>query len=146
MDLLGTGRVLTIDIVNKHQDVEHPRIDFLDGSSTDPAIVEQVRRAAEAADGPVMVILDGNHDRDHVAQELELYGPLVTPGSLLLSQDGVIDKIWFFRDTRPGPAGGQPGLPGAPPGVRVRPRAQRALQDHPPPARVDAPAARRSRA
>ena len=103
MDLLGTGRVLTIDIVNKHQDVEHPRIEFLDGSSTDPGIVERAGRAAAEADGPVMVILDGNHDRDHVAQELELYGPLVTPGSLLLSQDGVIDTVWFFRDTRPGP-------------------------------------------
>ena len=103
MDLLGTGRVLTIDVVNKHQGVEHPRIQFLDGSSTDPAIVEQARRAASEADGPVMVILDGNHDRDHVAKELELYGPLVSPGSLLLSQDGVIDKVWFFRDTRPGP-------------------------------------------
>jgi cephalosporin hydroxylase len=103
MDLLGAGRVLTIDIVNKHQNVEHPRIDFLNGSSTDPRIVERVREAASAAEGPVMVILDGNHDRDHVAQELELYGPLVTPGSLLLSQDGVIDTVWFFRDTRPGP-------------------------------------------
>jgi cephalosporin hydroxylase len=38
-----------------------------------------------------------------VAQELELYAPLVTPGSFILSQDGVIDQIWFFRDSRPGP-------------------------------------------
>jgi cephalosporin hydroxylase len=50
-----------------------------------------------------MVILDGNHARDHVAQELELYAPLVTPGSLLLSQDGVIDELEIFRDSRPGP-------------------------------------------
>src|SRR5204862_6745974 len=69
----------------------------------DPAIVEQVRAAADLAEGPVMVILDGNHDRDHVAQELELYAPLVTPGSLLLSQDGIIDELAMFADTRPGP-------------------------------------------
>jgi cephalosporin hydroxylase len=102
MDLLGAGRVLTIDILKLHE-VEHPRIDFLIGSSTDPAIVEQARQAAAAADGPVMVILDGDHSRDHVARELELYAPLVTPGSVLLSQDGVIDELLMFSDSRPGP-------------------------------------------
>ena len=103
MELLGTGRVITIDIVNKHQNVDHARITFLDGSSTDPDILNVVREAASAADGPVMVILDGNHDRDHVAKELDLYSPLVTPGSFLLSQDGIIDQMERFRDSRPGP-------------------------------------------
>jgi cephalosporin hydroxylase len=103
LELLGTGHVITIDIVNKHHDLHHERVTFLEGSSTDPRIVDQVRQAAEGADGPVMVILDGNHDRDHVAQELELYGPMVTPGSFLLSQDGIIDRMWLFRDSRPGP-------------------------------------------
>jgi cephalosporin hydroxylase len=102
MDLLGTGRIVTIDIENLHE-LDHPRVEFLHGSSTDPAIVERVREAAAAAEGPVMVILDGNHARDHVAEELELYAPLVTPGSLLLSQDGIIDKLAMFSDTRPGP-------------------------------------------
>jgi cephalosporin hydroxylase len=102
MDLLGTGRIVTIDIVKLH-DLEHPRIEFLIGSSTDETIMDRVRAEAAAADGPVMVILDGNHDRDHVAKELELYAPLVTPGSLLLSQDGVIDELAMFADSRPGP-------------------------------------------
>jgi cephalosporin hydroxylase len=102
MDLLGQGEVITIDIVQKH-DVNHPRVKFLHGSSTDPEIVEVVRAAAASTEGPVMVILDGNHDRDHVAAELELYAPLVTPGSLLLSQDGVIDEFRIFSDSRPGP-------------------------------------------
>jgi cephalosporin hydroxylase len=102
MDLMGHGRVVTIDIVKLHE-LDHPRIEFLLGSSTDAEIVDQVRTRAEAADGPVMVILDGDHSRDHVAAELELYAPLVTPGSLLLSQDGIIDQFWFMSDTRPGP-------------------------------------------
>jgi cephalosporin hydroxylase len=102
MDLMGEGRVVTVDILKQH-DVEHPRVEFLIGSSTDDDIVERVREAAGAADGPVMVILDGLHDRDHVAKELELYGPLVTPGSLLLSQDGIIDELGMFADSRPGP-------------------------------------------
>lgn len=102
MDLLGTGRVVTVDILKLHE-LEHPRVEFLIGSSTDPGIVAQVAARAAQADGPVMVILDGDHSRDHVAQELDLYAPLVTPGSVLLSQDGVIDQIGLFRDTRPGP-------------------------------------------
>lgn len=102
MDLLGSGRVLTIDVERLH-DLDHPRIEFLHGSSVDPEIAEQVRAAAAQADGPVMVILDANHARDHVSAELDLYGPLVTPGSLLLSQDGVIDQLAMFADSRPGP-------------------------------------------
>jgi cephalosporin hydroxylase len=102
MDLLGTGKIVTVDIVKLHE-VEHPRIEFLIGSSTDEDIVEQVRQRAAEADGPVMVILDGLHDGPHVAKELELYAPLVTPGSVLLSQDGVIDVLEMFRDSRPGP-------------------------------------------
>lgn len=102
MDQLGVGRVVTVDILKLH-DLDHPRVTFLLGSSTDPMIVAQVEEMAATADGPVMVILDGDHSREHVARELELYAPLVTPGSVLLSQDGIIDELWMFRDTRPGP-------------------------------------------
>jgi cephalosporin hydroxylase len=102
MDILGAGKVLTIDIERLHE-LDHPRIEFLCGSSTDDATMERVRAVAEAADGPVMVILDGDHSRHHVARELELYAPLVTPGSVLLSQDGVIDQLLMFADSRPGP-------------------------------------------
>jgi cephalosporin hydroxylase len=102
MDLIGEGRVITIDIVDKHE-LEHPRVTFLHGSSTDPEVVEAVAQEADAADGPVMVILDGDHSREHVARELELYAPMVTPGSYVLSQDGIIDQFGFFRDSRPGP-------------------------------------------
>ncbi|GAC1316759.1 MAG: CmcI family methyltransferase [Thermoleophilaceae bacterium] len=104
MDILDTGRVLTIDVVKLHE-LDHPRIEFLRGSSTAPQVVARAREAAACADGPVMVILDADHARPHVAAELELYGPLVTPGSLLLSQDGVIDQLTIFRDSRPGPLG-----------------------------------------
>ena len=102
MDLLGHGQVLTIDIERLHS-LNHPRVEFVLGDSASEAIVARAREAAASADGPVMVILDGDHSREHVARELELYAPLVTTGSLLLSQDGIIDESPFFRDTRPGP-------------------------------------------
>jgi cephalosporin hydroxylase len=102
MDLLGEGRVITVDIVKRH-DLDHPRIEFIQGSSTDDAVVDRLRGAVEKAGGPVMVVLDSDHSQSHVAKELELYTPLVTPGSVLISQDGVIDQLRIFRSSRPGP-------------------------------------------
>jgi cephalosporin hydroxylase len=101
-DLLDHGRVLTIDISRLHE-LDHPRIEFVEGSSTDAAVVERAREAAAAADGPVMVILDSDHSEAHVAAELAVYADLVTPNSLLHVQDGVIDELFVFRHERPGP-------------------------------------------
>jgi cephalosporin hydroxylase len=101
-DLLDHGKVITSDIERMH-DLHHPRVEYLIGSSTSPEIVDVVRTAAEAATGPVMVILDSDHSRDHVAAELEVYAPLVTPGSYLLVQDGSTDTLGIFRSGRPGP-------------------------------------------
>ena len=102
MDLMGVGKVVTVDIIDIREQ-EHDRVRFIHGSSTDPGVVAEVRQEVDRADGPVMVILDGNHARDHVAEELEIYAPMVTPGSYLLSQDGVIDVFRIFDDTQPGP-------------------------------------------
>jgi cephalosporin hydroxylase len=60
-----------------------------------------VRARAAAAKGPIMVILDRDHREEHVFQEMELYGPLVTTGSFMLVQDGVIDLLPFGRGDRP---------------------------------------------
>jgi cephalosporin hydroxylase len=101
-DLLGRGRVVTVDIESMHS-LEHPRVDFLIGSSIDEEILATMRSAAEAADGPVMVVLDSDHSAAHVLNELRAYGPLVTPGSMMLVQDGVIDTLPMFSGYRPGP-------------------------------------------
>jgi cephalosporin hydroxylase len=102
LDALDEGRVITVDVERLH-DLDHPRIMALTGSSTAREILEQVESAARDAAGPVMVILDSDHSEAHVRRELEAYGPLVTPGSLLLAQDGIIDELFMFRAGRPGP-------------------------------------------
>jgi cephalosporin hydroxylase len=51
----------------------------------------------------VFLILDSDHSEKHVARELDLYAPLVTPGSSVLVQDGSIDTLGYFRGSRPGP-------------------------------------------
>jgi cephalosporin hydroxylase len=101
-DLLGRGRMVTIDVERMH-DLSHPRITFLIGSSTSDEVVGRVRREAAAAQGPILVILDSDHSMAHVRRELELYTPLVTPGSFCLVQDGVIDTLESFAPGRPGP-------------------------------------------
>jgi cephalosporin hydroxylase len=94
------GRVISIDVERLH-DLTHPRITFLIGSSTSPEVVAEVRAEAQTTEGPVMVVLDSDHSASHVAAELEFYGPLVTPGSFIISQDGVMDRLPTF--------GGGPG-------------------------------------
>jgi cephalosporin hydroxylase len=101
-DLLGHGRVITIDVEKMH-DRSHPRVTFLLGSSTAPEIVEQVRAQARSVPGPVLVILDSDHSAAHVAREMDAYAPLVTPGSYMLVQDGLIDVLPIMRPWRPGP-------------------------------------------
>jgi cephalosporin hydroxylase len=101
-DLIGQGEVVTVDVKRLHN-LSHPRITYLIGSSTSSEIVEIVRKRVATARGPVMVILDSDHARDHVRRELEYFAPMVTPGSYILVQDGVIDTLSVFHRDRPGP-------------------------------------------
>jgi cephalosporin hydroxylase len=101
-DLLGQGRIITIDVQKLHS-FTHPQVEFLHGSSIQRDIVAQIQAQATASPGPVMVILDSDHSAEHVYQEMEVYGPLVTPGTFLLVQDGVINTLDMFAHARPGP-------------------------------------------
>lgn len=102
-DLIGRGRVITVDVTKLH-DITHPRVDFLIGFSTSDEIMAHVRGAARAATGPVMVILDSDHSKQNVSKELCLYAPLVTPGSYVLVQDGMMDTMPVMRNgDQPGP-------------------------------------------
>ena len=84
-------------------DLVHPRIDFVIGSSISETVLDEMKAAVARAEGPVMVVLDSDHRREHVAAELELYAPLVTSGSLMLAQDGIVDAHRIFTGGRPGP-------------------------------------------
>jgi cephalosporin hydroxylase len=69
-----------------HPDVRaHPRVTVLEASSTDPGVVEQVRGLAEGK--RVMVVLDSDHKQPHVAEELRVWGDLVSPGCYLVVED-----------------------------------------------------------
>jgi cephalosporin hydroxylase len=101
LELLGgeERRVLGIDIdVRAHNRAaieSHPlahRITMIEGSSTDENVAEQARRFVEGAES-VLVVLDSNHTHEHVLRELELYSPLVTPGSYLIVFDTAVELM-----------------------------------------------------
>jgi cephalosporin hydroxylase len=102
-DLLGEGEVVTVDIREMGGRPEHDRVTYLTGSSTAPEIVQAVRERVGGR-SPVVVLLDSNHERDHVLAEMRLYGPLVTPGSYLVVEDSNVNGNPVLPEFGPGPA------------------------------------------
>jgi cephalosporin hydroxylase len=102
-DLLGLGKVITVDIVDKPGRPSHERITYVTGSSTDPEVVARVRGLVGNG-APVLVILDSDHERDHVLNELRLYAPLVSAGSYLIVEDSNVNGHPVVSDFGPGPA------------------------------------------
>jgi cephalosporin hydroxylase len=86
MDLIGHGRIVTIDLEIAARPA-HPRIRYLDGrSSTDEEVVRTVAEIAAGSNG-TMVILDSDHSKAHVLAEIRAYHPLVTLGHYLIVED-----------------------------------------------------------
>jgi cephalosporin hydroxylase len=95
----GEGIVVGVDIdirpYNRAAIEAHPmfkRIKMIEGSSISDEVAEQVRSLVEGKER-VLVILDSNHTHEHVAKELDLYSPLVTPGSYCIVFDTVIEDM-----------------------------------------------------
>ncbi len=99
LELLGKGHVFGIDIeIRKYNRLalqSHPlskRISLIEASSVEVDTVEQIR-AQLRPDDRVLVTLDSNHTKAHVAKELDLYAPLVTPDSYVVVFDGVMKVL-----------------------------------------------------
>ncbi len=101
-DMIGKGRVISIDIEEQPNLPQHPRITYLKGSSTDPAMIDKVKSLLEPGDR-VMVSLDSDHHKGHVLQELRLYGPMVSPGCYLVVEDTHMGGHPILPKHGPGP-------------------------------------------
>lgn len=101
-DLIGNGRIVTVDVVDPGNRPQHERITYLTGSSIDPEVVEQVRSRIRA-DERVMVVLDSDHSMPHVLEELRAYQDLVSPGSYLVVEDSCINGHPVVPFFGPGP-------------------------------------------
>jgi len=90
------GRVVGIDIEirphNRNAIEDHELssyITLVEGSSTSPEVLDHVRSLIKPGES-VLVILDSNHTRQHVLDEMRSYCDLVTKGSYLVATDGIM--------------------------------------------------------
>jgi cephalosporin hydroxylase len=103
-DLLGVGEIVacdvTLDLVGE-QVRRHARITLLEGSSIAPEVSREIQRRCEGR--RTMVVLDSDHRAPHVAEELRLYAPLVSPGCYLICEDTCVNGHPVSRSYGPGP-------------------------------------------
>ena len=102
-DQLNHGRVITVDVDDdaKANRPRHPRITYVSGSSTDPAIVGAVHGMVGGA--RAMVVLDSDHKAAHVYDEIVAYAPLVHAGDYLIVEDTNVNGHPTFPEFGPGP-------------------------------------------
>ncbi len=98
LQLIGKGKVVGVDIdirAHNRQAIEsHPmahRVELIEGPSTAPETMEKVR-ASIPQGASVMVILDSDHSKAHVLDELRNYAPLVTEGQYLVVADTLLGR------------------------------------------------------
>jgi cephalosporin hydroxylase len=101
MDIVGRGKVITIDIHQHEQRPKHPRITYAQGSSSDPDAVAWL--TVEADGRRTMVVLDSDHRKRHVLAELEAYAPLVSQGHYLVVEDTNVNGHPVDWKQGPGP-------------------------------------------
>lgn len=98
--VMGKGRIVGVDIEIRPHNREaieahemFPLITLIEGSSTAPEVVKHVESLVEPGE-TVMVILDSNHTKRHVLDELDAYHGLVTPGSYIVATDGSMRYLY----------------------------------------------------
>ncbi|MCC6394327.1 MAG: class I SAM-dependent methyltransferase [Bryobacterales bacterium] len=101
-DLIRKGRVITVDIQAQPKLPSHPRITYITGSSTLQRTVDDVHRLLKPNE-KVMVVLDSDHSKSHVLEEMRLYGRFVSPGSYLVVEDTNVNGHPILPGFGPGP-------------------------------------------
>lgn len=106
LDLIGappTALVVGVDLelTRRARELTHPRVRLIEGSSTDPAVIDRVRSLTPEGRG--LVVLDSDHTRDHVLAELQAYRHMVEPGGYLVVEDTNINGHPVRWNFGPGP-------------------------------------------
>jgi len=101
-DIIGCGKVLSIDIELQNALPQHPRIEYVKGSSLDKITLERVEQKANSAKS-VTVILDADHKADYKLKELDAYSKYVTKGNYIIAEDSCFDYYPAWPEHGPGP-------------------------------------------
>ncbi len=102
-DILGRGKVVTVDIEKQSNLPKHPRIHYINGSSIDPAVLSEIRNFSEQSKS-TMVILDSDHKANYKLKELNAYSEFVSPGNYMIAEDSAFDYYPAWPEYGPGPA------------------------------------------
>ena len=89
-DMLNTcglvnSRVISIDKQAPGPEVTHPLVTFIESDVLDKNLIDNLRDLSKGL--KVIVVLDDDHERDHVLTELRVYGEFVTPGYYMIVED-----------------------------------------------------------
>lgn len=95
------GRVISVDVNPPPLETDR-NIIFIHGDSVSKSTIDLVWSIAYDS-GPIIVNLDSLHDFNHVHGEMEGYCDLVTPGSYMIVEDGVINGHPTHPEYGPGP-------------------------------------------
>jgi cephalosporin hydroxylase len=102
LDLVGHGEVIGIDVsLAKAKKPENKRIRYIEGSSTAPAVVDEIGKLT--AGKRVLVIADSDHEKGHVLAELRAYAPMVHVGGYFIVEDSLNDVMGFHPVPNEGP-------------------------------------------
>jgi cephalosporin hydroxylase len=104
-ELMGKGKVISIDIESQEQCIKHDRITYLHGSSIDPNVLTQIQSLINQGNA-VMVWLDSNHEEEYVLQEMNLYSQFVSKESYLIVEDTNLNgnPVWWGFGSGPAEA------------------------------------------
>lgn len=102
LDLINKGTVLSIDVAPQANLPTHKRLSYLKTSSTSELALQTVKNTISPED-TVLIILDSDHTKTHVLQELQLYHSFVTKGSYLIVEDTNINGHPVLPKFGPGP-------------------------------------------
>lgn len=89
-----TSIVVSVDIDQETIDLRvrnHPRIQLIKSSSTARELAALLAEKRKAYPGPVFVILDSEHAKDHVLGEMHLLRPILRSGDYMIVEDGNIN-------------------------------------------------------
>lgn len=101
-DVIGHGKVLSIDIEDRKGLPTHPRIEYIKGSSVDEGVLKEVELQSNKAKS-VTVILDSDHTADYKLKELESYSKFVSKGNYIIAEDSCFDYYPAWPEYGPGP-------------------------------------------
>jgi cephalosporin hydroxylase len=102
LDLIGSGEIVSIDILDRRGRPQHARLRYVTGSSSDASLVRGL--LGSRPEERRLVVLDSDHSREHVTNELELFAPWVSVGSYLIVEDTNVNGHPVLPSHGPGPS------------------------------------------